>query len=202
MIAGDRPGAVLFDLDGVLVDSYQVWFHLMNAAARDLGYPPIAPPAFHACWGQGVEADRERFFPRHRVEDLEAYYDARFREHMEHLTVPAEVPAVFDELDARGIASAVITNTPAPLARELVGQAGARPAVVVGGSDVARAKPAPDMVLRACALLTVAPAHALVVGDSRYDRDAARAAGARFAGLGIGGGELELASLADLVAHL
>jgi HAD superfamily hydrolase (TIGR01509 family) len=195
-------GAVLFDLDGVLIDSYQVWFHLMNAAARALGYPPIAPADFHACWGQGVAADRERFFPRHDVADLEAYYEAHFRKHLEHLKVSPEVPEVFAALEARGLASAVITNTPTPLARDLVARAGARPAVVVGGSDVVRAKPAPDMVLRACALLAVAPARALVVGDSRYDREAARAAGARFAGLGIGGGELELASLAELAAHL
>ncbi len=60
-----------------------------------------------------------------------------------------------------------------------------------------RAKPAPDMVLEACARLSVAPAAAWVGGDTEFDRAAARAAGARFAGLGIGG-DLTLARLAEL----
>ncbi len=54
--------AVLFDLDGVLVDSYRVWFHLLNGAAKELGYPPISPEVFQSCWGQGIEADVEKFF--------------------------------------------------------------------------------------------------------------------------------------------
>ena len=58
---------------------------------------------------------------------------------------------------------------------------------MVGGTDVARGKPAPDMVLEACRRLRVAPAEALVVGDSRYDRDAAAAAKVRFVGLRIAG---------------
>ena len=60
------------------------------------------------------------------------------------------------------------------------------------------AKPAPDMVLRACGLLGVAPADALVVGDSDYDRRAAAAAGVRFAGLGIDG-DVRLARLSDVI---
>jgi len=72
---------------------------------------------------------------------------------------------------------------------------------LVGGTDVARPKPAPDMVLAACERLAVAPAASWVVGDTAYDRDAARAAGARFAGLGIEG-DLTLERLADVLVHL
>jgi phosphoglycolate phosphatase/AHBA synthesis associated protein len=192
---------VLFDLDGVLIDSYEVWYSLLNGAARDLGYPAITREQFHASWGQGVEADVQRFFTRHEVADLERYYHAHFGEHAEHLSIADAVPEVFAALRARGLPSAVITNTPGPLARLLVERAGATPDCVVGGTDVPRAKPAPDIVLEACARLGVAPARSWVVGDSRFDRDAARAAGARFAGLGIAG-DLELGALGDLLGHL
>lgn len=193
--------AVLFDLDGVLVDSYEVWLHVMNDVARELGYPPIPRETFHESWGQGIEEDQRRFFPRHGVPEIEARYDAAFPAHLAHLGVAEAVPEVFRRLEALALPSAVVTNTPAPLARTLVARARARPDALVGGTDVPRPKPAPDMVLRACELLDAPPERALLVGDSRYDRDAARAAGVPFAGLGIDG-DVRLEALADLLELL
>ena len=192
--------AVLFDLDGVLVDSYEVWFHLLEALARELGYPPVSRDAFQAGWGQGIEADVRRFFPRHTVADLERLYAERFEAHLGHLRVMEGVGDVFAALRRRALPTAVITNTPASMAVALVARAGAAPDVLVGGTDVPRAKPAPDMVLVACARLGVPPGASWVVGDTAFDREAARAAGARFAGLGLEG-DVTLARLADLLPH-
>jgi HAD superfamily hydrolase (TIGR01509 family) len=193
--------AVLFDLDGVLIDSYEVWFRLLNATAEALGYPEVSAETFRDGWGQGIEADQRRFYPGHTIPEIEAYFHAHFIDHVEHLKVADGVPALFAALRERSLPSAVITNTPAPLARELVKRAGGTPDTLIGGTDVERPKPAPDMVLLACERLGVAPGDSLVVGDSRYDRDAAGAAGARFAGLGIEG-DVQLASLTDLLDHL
>lgn len=193
--------AVLFDLDGVLIDSYQVWFALMNGACTHWGYPAISVEAFHAAWGQGVQADLEGFFPRQSLEELEAYYDAHFKDHLAHLKTMPEVPAVFADLARRGLPSAVITNTPNPLASGLVERAGGTPDLVVGGTDVPHAKPAPDMLLYAAERLGVDVKRALVVGDSAFDRDAARAAGCRFAGLGIEG-DITLQRLDELLEFL
>ena len=190
--------AVLFDLDGVLVDSYRVWFHLLNGAARELGYPPISPDLFQSCWGQGIEADVEKFFNRHSVAEIETYYGDHFRGHLEHLGVVPEVPRVFETLRERSLRTAVITNTPAPVAWDMVNRAGGRPDLLVGGTDVPRPKPAPDMVLRACELLEIPAGETLVVGDSRYDREAARAAGTFFAGLGIDG-DVRIDQLVDVL---
>ncbi len=192
---------MLFDLDGVLIDSYSVWFALMNDACAQWGYPAISAEAFRAAWGQGVAADREGFFPDHGIEEIEAFYHGHFADHLAHLEIAPEVPAVFRRLAERGLPSAVITNTPNPLAGELVARAGATPDLVVGGTDVPHAKPAPDMVLHAAARLGVAPVRTLVVGDSVFDRDAAQAAGARFAGLGISG-DVTLAGLGELCTLL
>jgi len=190
--------AVLFDLDGVLVDSYRVWFHLVNAAARDLGYPTISPETFDSGWGQGIEADVESWFPRHSIAEIEVYYSDHFSDHLEHLGVVPEVPRVFETLRERSLGTAVITNTPAPVAWDMVNRAGGTPDHLVGGTDVPRPKPAPDMVLRACELLGIPAGDALVVGDSRFDRDAARAAGTFFAGLGIEG-DVRLDRLDDVL---
>jgi HAD superfamily hydrolase (TIGR01509 family) len=193
--------AVLFDLDGVLIDSYRVWYELLNAAAAELGYPSISPGLFRECWGQGSRLDRERFFPRHTLEEVERYYQDHFLEHVDALEVAPGVPELFEALRARSLGSGVVTNTPRALAARLVRRARASPDVVVGGDEVAKPKPAPDMIWLACERLGVSPARVLVVGDSRHDREAARAAGARFAGLRTGG-ELELASLAELLEKI
>jgi HAD superfamily hydrolase (TIGR01509 family) len=195
------PEAVLFDLDGVLIDSYRVWYALLNATARDFGYAEISPALFRECWGQGSRKDRERFFPGHDLETVERYYREHFLDHVAALVVAPGVPELFEALRARSLGSAVITNTPRALAVELVRRAHASPDSVIGGDDVARAKPAPDMVWLACERLGVDAAHALVVGDSRHDREAAQAAGAPFAGLGTEG-DVTLESLAELLEHL
>jgi HAD superfamily hydrolase (TIGR01509 family) len=193
--------AVLFDLDGVLIESYEVWFSLLRAVAAKLGYPEVTRAAFAASWGQGIQADVETIFTRQTVPELEQLYADHFAEHLDALQVADGVADVFAALRARGLASAVITNTPAGMAGALVARAGASPDVLVGGTDVENAKPAPDMVLLACERLGVAPAEAIVVGDTEYDRKAALAAGARFAGIGIEG-EVRFARVSEVGAWL
>ncbi|MEE8312681.1 MAG: HAD family phosphatase [Myxococcota bacterium] len=193
--------AVLFDMDGVLIDSYEVWFHLMNAATVEYGIPAISRETFQSCWGQGIQADVRVFFVEQSIEELEAFYDEHFMDFGEHLRVDPDAGGVLAWLKERAIPTGVITNTPAGLASRILAHARLVPDVLVGGTDVARSKPAPDMVVRACELVRVAPDAALVVGDSSFDRDAARAAGASFAGLGIEA-DFDLARLVDVLRLL
>lgn len=192
---------MLWDLDGVLVDSYEVWFELLRATARALGGVVVSRERFAACWGQGVEKDVELFFPHRSIAAVEAHYHAHFMDHAARLRVDPDARAVVARLRELGVAQALITNTPGPLAREIVGAAEIALDAVVGGTDVARGKPAPDMVLEAARRLSVSPADAWVVGDSRYDRDAAAAAGARFVGVRLDG-DARIERLSDLLALL
>jgi HAD superfamily hydrolase (TIGR01509 family) len=184
-LAGVR--AVLFDLDGVLIDSYEVWFQLLNATARAFEAPPVSRAAFEAGWGQGIEKDVEDFFPHKTLAEVEAFYHAHFMEHASHLAIDPEARHVAELLRAAGLRQAVITNTPSPLARDILAFAAISLDTVVGGTDVPSAKPAPDMVLEACRRLHAEPAHAVVIGDSRYDSAAAAAAGVRFVGVRMPG---------------
>ncbi len=191
--------AILFDLDGVLIQSYEVWFELVKAAARDLVGKAVSREDFAAGWGQGIEADVERFFPRRSVAEVERYYDAHFLEHAPHLIVNSDATPVLRELRSRGIPTVLVTNTPGALAREILRAAKLALDAVVGGTDVPHAKPAPDMIVRAAELVGVVPAEALVVGDTEFDRAAAWAAGAKFAGLGIKG-DFTLRRLGEVLA--
>lgn len=171
--------AILFDLDGVLVDTYELWVKLIEDVTRRLGYPDISRKIFETTWGQGIEQDIKTFFPRHTVEEIRGAYAEHYETYLPLMKVMEGAdPAI------RGMAlpKAVITNSPAGLARLALKSARLLDHFreVVGSDDVAHSKPAPDVIFEACRRLGVAPERTVVVGDSRFDEEAARAAGAGF----------------------
>lgn len=174
--------AVLFDLDGVLIDSREAWFRLLNDATAHFGHPGIERAGFDARFGQGVQADAADFFGGMDPATLSAWFDAHFLDHAARVSVEPDAAAVLRALAQRRVATAIVTNSTSALAREIARGAGLEVDALVGGSDVARPKPAPDALLLACERLGAPPGQAWMVGDSRYDRDAAHAAGVPFVG--------------------
>ncbi len=194
--------AVLFDFDGVLLDSFDAWLALMNAAAVHFGHPPISAEAFRKANGQSTQVDVDSFYPDQTVESIEAFYREHFSEYAGAAKVDPQAHSVIQALDDRELLSAVITNTHSLIARPLLKAAGLLPHALVAADDVAKPKPAPDMIFRACEVLGAEPWDALVVGDSRFDRQAAASAGSPFAGIhGITGNFTisELREVLDIV---
>ena len=187
--------AVLFDMDGVLMESFEAWASLVDAAARHFGHPSVTREAFRAVYGKPTQSDVDLFFPDQTVGAVEAYYEAHFAEHAAAAVVMPGAVEVLAALERQGVPTAVVTNTPSGLARRMLESASLAANAVVGGSDVPNAKPAPDMVFRACELLGVEPWDTLVVGDSPSDKQAAAAAGAPFAGIGGIDGNFTLSDL-------
>lgn len=185
------PKAILFDMDGVLVHSYYAWFALMNALAAELGCAPITLEAFHPTWGQGPEADARTFFGGCPTSTVQAWYDAHLEDHVAEVVVDPAGPALFERLRGAGMALAVVTNTPGRAARAVLEHAGLEPDVLVGADAVPRSKPAPDMVVEACRRLGVDAAEVVMVGDSEFDRQAARAARVAFVHYQVGEGTLQ-----------
>ncbi len=191
--------AVLFDMDGVLVDSYEAWFRLINTAAEELGYAAITPEQFKDIWGQGPDLDVELFFTRHTVQEVATYYNQHFRDFKEYVRANSSSKEVFQTLHDKGFGVGVITNTPSPIAREVLGYAELHPDVLVGGTDVPRGKPAPDMVFKALETLGVSNEHAILVGDSHFDEEAASAAEVLFIPYDIKSGQRLDSVLGSLV---
>lgn len=185
------PAAILFDLDGVLVHSTDAWFKVVVEACRIFGGGELTRAEFETTFGQGTRADIEEFGLQCTPVKLNRFYVENFPRFASSVRVDPDAIPLLDALAARAMPVAVVTNTVSSLLPLILRGAGldSRVSVAVCADQVAHPKPAPDMLLRACAELGVEPNDAWMVGDSRFDRDAAKAAGVRFVGLGIPGDE-------------
>jgi len=189
--------AVLFDLDGVLIHSEGAWFALLHGLAERLGHPTVERADFDASFGQGVAADIAQFFPGETPERIGGLYDRHFLDYLDEVVTDPAARQVMQRLRDAGLGVAVVTNTPPILARALVAQLGLPADRVYGPGGALSEKPAPDMLLEACRTLGVEPAQAVMIGDSRFDREAAAAAGIDFVGIRLDGDQ-RIEDLAEL----
>ncbi|TPI38002.1 phosphoglycolate phosphatase [Mesorhizobium sp. B3-1-9] len=181
------PRAILFDLDGTLIDSAPDIAAAVNEllAGRDL--PPLSVDRVRAMIGGGVMKLVERAFAAlgsplagSVLEEANRDMAPIYRRHLTGLTkLMPGVREVLTHFHLNGTAMGVATNKPQLATREillhfhLTEYLGA----IVGGDAVTNLKPAPDALLLALDQLGVEPYEALMVGDSISDVGAARAAG-------------------------
>lgn len=174
---GPAPEAVVFDLDGVIVDSFGVMRQAFLTAYAEVvgdGQAPFEEYSRHL----------GRYFPDiMRIMGLPAELEGPFVRESYRLahevTVFDGVTELLAELTGRGIRLAVATGKSGPRARSLLDGLGLLPRFdhVIGSDEVARAKPAPDIVLRALDLLGARPDRTMMVGDAVTDLTSARGAG-------------------------
>lgn len=180
------PRGILYDLDGVLVDSAPAWFRVVGRAAEHFGAPPIDEASFRRAFGQGIEADRRIFFPRQSAEEIGAFYDQVFEEEVAAVRVMEGARELLEGARGRGLRQAVVTNAPRGSAQAMMEATGLgdRVDLLVAAGDAAE-KPAPDLILLALDRLGLRPEEAVYLGDSTTDVAAARAAGIFMFGIGI-----------------
>jgi HAD superfamily hydrolase (TIGR01509 family) len=195
--------AFLFDLDGVLIDSFGAWLAVANQAAAEFGLPAIAEDVFRRSFGQSSADDVDAFYPGRTAAEVDAFFGAHFRDHLRAVTVNPDAPPLLARARAAGLRLACVTNTSAPLAREIleVTRLGPLLDAALGAGPPHRPKPAPDLVRAALRALEIAPDEALLVGDTRYDVQAGRSAGVLTVGLGTDADE-RIETLGELARFL
>ena len=182
--------AVLFDLDGTLLDTKDEWVRAFNEALASVGRPPLPADAVAAQIGTPFETILASIGVG---PDDGARVTATFVR-LEHEAIRRGVrafPGIREMLDGlRDRPLATVTNKATDSAREALRVAGLedRFRAIVGGDATPRKKPAPDPMLRAAEVLQVPPDACLVVGDTENDVRAGRAAGARTVGVTWGYG--------------
>ena len=180
------PRAVLFDLDGTLLDTIADLADAANLALAELGRPARTQDEIHSFVGKGIPHLVRRCMTE-GTQATEAEIEhavAVFRRHYARVNgVRTRIyPGVTDTLDAmraRGLRLAVVTNKAEAFTLPLL----ERMAIahyfdtVISGDTLAVKKPDPAVVYLACERLGVSAAEALMIGDSANDALAAQGAG-------------------------
>lgn len=175
---------VIFDCDGVLVDSEVLSCTSLAALLTEVGLPTRAEEAMERFLGRSVTAIAEDFqarLGRPLPEDFLPRFRADVMARMQRdLTAIPDIAEVLTALTARGQRFCVASSSERPrldLALSLTGLAPFFENRVFNAAMVARGKPAPDLFLHAAQALNADPARCLVIEDSLAGIQAGKAAG-------------------------
>ncbi len=183
-----KPEMVLFDIDGTLVDSVPDLAFCVDAMMAELGMPNRGEAAVRQWVGNGVE----RLVQRALTDDLDGMPDedlfARAMPVFNRLYADNTAkrsllyPGVMEGVQyvrSAGYRLGAVTNKAAQFTIPLLTDLGLHDyfEIIVSGDTLAEKKPSPLPLQYAASRLGVAPEHSLMVGDSKSDVKAARAAG-------------------------
>jgi HAD superfamily hydrolase (TIGR01509 family) len=178
-----RPRALLFDMDGLMVDSEPLWWRCEGKLAAEHGGVWTLEMA-RSCMGTGlpnaVAAMRDRLgLPTLEVERGVARLVELFIASLADLELKPGCAELVEAACAAGLRLAVASSSTERLIAAVLArfELGPRFDAVVSGEAVARLKPAPDIFLEAARRLEVAPGDCVVLEDSRAGVTAGAAAG-------------------------
>jgi len=185
-----RYRAVLFDLDGTLLDTLGDVGGTLNHVLAENSYPVRTMAEYRRLVGNGALMLTRQALPEgtpeEEVQRIYRAYRDYYRDHPCSVTVPYEgIPELLETLAHCGIKAAVVSNKPDPTAKRIIARF--FPGLLTIGDDGVRPrKPAPDNVYLALEALGVSHDEALYVGDSEVDASTARNAGMDAAIVGWG----------------
>jgi len=185
MLARARPGqtrALLFDLDGTLIDTAPDIARALNRTLLWLGRPAVDAARVRGWIGDGARALLDKALDASSTDLQWAHFCFGYDACCGEASRPYPgVASMLGRCRAAGVKLAVVTNKEARFVHRLLAGHGLSEYfdVLVAGDTLPRRKPHPDGVLHALAALDVVPAAAVLIGDSVIDIRTARAAGVR-----------------------
>ncbi len=178
--------AVIFDLDGTLVDSVADVADAVNRVLADEGFAPIEGNLRNALLGEGARARIKKAFAlrggvlddlelQKRTDDFTRYYAEN---QLRHTRPYAGAKVLLDQLSEAGVRLGVCTNKDEKSAREILTKLQLMPPIsdVAGADTFGVQKPHPDHVLKLLQRMKIDPGAAIFVGDSIHDVKAAKSA--------------------------
>ena len=181
-----RYRAVLFDLDGTLLDTVPDLACAVNRMLSEMHMPSLSEEVVATFVGRGIGKLVERSLDRvgadvaGQMQSAMDVFERCYGEESGRRSRPyAGVESGLRRLAMAGMPMGVVTNKAARFTHELIRTVGWESyfPVVVSGDTLPVRKPDPLTVLHACAKLSVPPEQTLFIGDSRHDVEAARGAG-------------------------
>ncbi|MFC5698542.1 N-acetylmuramic acid 6-phosphate phosphatase MupP [Pseudomonas sp. GCM10022186] len=192
-MTGMRLQAVLFDMDGTLLDSAPDFIAICQAMRAERGLPPRDEKAIRDVVSGGARAMVATAFEMDpeapEFEPLRLEFLERYQNHCAVLTRPFDgIDELLADIEQAKLIWGVVTNKPVRYAEPIMQQLGLaeRSAVLICPDHVKNSKPDPEMLLLACSKLNLDPASVLFVGDDLRDIESGRAAGTRTAAVSYG----------------
>lgn len=189
------PSAILFDMDGVLVDSLDSWWKALNSALKRFKHQEITRDEFmNTYWGHDLKANLKRLQLNPEVAQ---FCNITYGNHLDYIHIYPDTKATLQKLSA--YKKAIITNTPRDCAKQILNKFSIEPYFqeIVTSDDVQKAKPDPEIVFNACERLGVDPKTVILLGDTQSDVKAGQAAGCIVVGLKIPA-DVTIQNLSDL----
>ncbi len=181
-----QPTAIVWDLDGTLVDSAPDLATALNTVLDERGFFTHSIDVVRAMIGNGVPKLVERGFNavgmRLDAGQLEELVEMFLHEYVACATAQTRpypmVVEVLDQIREMNIPMGVCTNKPEAISRQILDGLGLSGYFnsVIGGDSTTGRKPDPLPLLTCLTELVAAPQHSLMIGDSAVDVNAARAA--------------------------
>lgn len=174
--------AVIFDLDGTLLNTLDDLKDSVNVALKEQGLPERTLEEVRQFVGNGIHKLIERAVPEgvtsENVEQVFGTFRSYYMEHCQDKTCAYPgIQELLAELTSREISMAIVSNKADAAVKELAKQYFSEITVAIGERDGIARKPAPDSVFEALRLLGVSKEDALYVGDSDVDVATAKNAG-------------------------
>ncbi len=186
-VTAPRIRAVLFDLDGTLLDTAPDLIAAANQVRREEHCAPLPAQTLRPLVSHGARAMMRCAFPGHNEAEIQilaqrmvAHYQAQI---VLHTRLFPGMEAVLRHLEQQKLPWGIVTNKPEFLTTPLLVALGlaARSACTVSGDTLAEQKPHPLPILHACQHIGVSPAACVYVGDAQRDMEAGQRAGTRTA---------------------
>jgi phosphoglycolate phosphatase len=171
--------AVLFDLDGTLIDHFQVIYRCYQYALEHLGVEPVSYEKVRASVGGSIVITFGKLIPQEMVEEAVVHFREEFdRIWHEDIDVLPGTEWLLDALRSKGMKMCVFTNKEGDRARRIMEHIGLSSHLdgIYGTLDTPWRKPQPELTQYVLEQMGTDPAHACMVGDSPYDVDAAAVA--------------------------
>jgi HAD superfamily hydrolase (TIGR01509 family) len=178
-----KPKAILFDMDGVLVDSLDSWWMSLNSALEAFNHEKISRDEFiRKYWGHDLHENLKLMdLPL----EIARFCNNIYGENTDKIKIYKETKPILEKLGK--YKKAIITNTPKDCTIQILKKYDIDKFFdfVMTSDDVTIAKPNPEIVLKACKHLKVEPKDVILVGDTDSDVKAGRAAGCKVVGINV-----------------
>ena len=191
-----KPKAILFDMDGVLVDSIDSWWRSLNHALKHYNKKEMTKEEFREkYWGHDLYDNLERM---KLSEEVGHFCNNTYHKYLDEIKIYKNVKDTLEKLNS--YKKAIITNTPKDCTDQILKNFKIRKYFdkIFTSSDVTYPKPSPEIVNLALKSFNLKPSDVILVGDTNSDINAGKAAGCRVIGIKVDG-DYKINSISEIL---